>query len=281
MPVSANEIFSQISGSLVYAFDITNGLIWWPEGGIYTLESLVPGSGYLVSMSAPGSVVYPLINGLKNFTQPSPAVITNAPRTVLNTGVAHLISISAEALKVLVHGDIIASFNSTDLCVGMTQFNGNNTNLGLVVYGNDFTTGDIDGMMNYEKMQFRVYRSSTTEEMTLTPEWNLRMPNTDMFVENGLSAIRSFKLGAVGVDEPVGSTIRIYPNPATDVLFIAGEFANGTTVEIYDQLGKSVMRQGLQSDNNQLDVSRLNIGIYMVKITTDKGTPFTYKLIIK
>jgi hypothetical protein len=117
--------------------------------------------------------------------------------------------------------------------------------------------------------------------MTLTPEWNLRMPNTDMFVENGLSAIRSFKLGAVGVDEPVGSTIRIYPNPATDVLFIAGEFANGTTVEIYDQLGKSVMRQGLQSDNNQLDVSRLNIGIYMVKITTDKGTPFTYKLIIK
>ena len=281
MPVSANEIFSQISGSLVYAFDITNGLIWWPEGGIYTLESLVPGSGYLVSMSAPGSVVYPLINGLKNFTQPSPAVITNAPRTVLNTGVAHLISISAEALKVLVHGDIIAAFNSTDLCVGMTQFNGNNANLGLAVWGNDFTTGDVDGMMNYEKMQFRVYRSSTMEEMTLTPEWNLRMPNTDMFVENGLSAIRSFKLGAVGVDEPVGSTIRIYPNPATDVLFIAGEFANGTTVEIYDQLGKSVMRQGLQSDNNQLDVSRLNIGIYMVKITTDKGTPFTYKLIIK
>lgn len=281
MPVPASEIFNQISGSLVYAFDITNGLIWWPEGGIYTLELLVPGSGYLVNMSAPGSVVYPDINGLKHFTQPRPTTIANAPQMVLNTGVAHLISISAEALKVLVPGDIIAVFNGMDLCVGMTEYNGNNTNLGLVVYGNDFTTGDIDGMMNYEKMQFSVYRASTLEEMTLTPEWNLQMPNTDMFVENGLSAISSFKLGAVGVGEQEGTSIRIYPNPATDVLFIAGEFATGTYVEIYDQLGKSVMRQGLQSESNQLNVSQLNNGIYMVKIKTETGTPFTYKLIIK
>ncbi|MCK9269012.1 MAG: choice-of-anchor J domain-containing protein [Bacteroidales bacterium] len=281
MPVAASEIFNQISGNLSYAFDITNGLIWWPEGGIYTLESLVPGSGYLVSMSAPGTVTYPDINGFKHFTQPRPADIANAPQTVLNTGVAHLISISAEALKALAPGDIIAAFNSMDLCVGMAQVNGDNTNLGLVVFGNDFTTGNIDGMMNYEKMQFSVYKASTMEELTLTPEWNLRMPDTDMFVENGLSAIRSFKLGAVGVGEQEVSTIRIYPNPATDVLFIAGEFAHGTYAEIYDQLGKSVMRQSLQSDSNQLDVSQLNNGVYMVKIATDKKAPFTYKLIIR
>lgn len=73
----------------------------------------------------------------------------------------------------------------------------------------------------------------------------------------------------------------LYPNPATDVLFIVGAFSEGSSVIITDQLGKSVMRQELQSDNNQVDVSGLPGGIYLVKITIENGAPFIYKLIIE
>ncbi|MCK9269011.1 MAG: choice-of-anchor J domain-containing protein [Bacteroidales bacterium] len=74
---------------------------------------------------------------------------------------------------------------------------------------------------------------------------------------------------------------RLYPNPATDVLFIEGGFSEGSSVVITDQLGKALLRQELQSNNNQVDVAGLPGGIYLVKLTIENGAPFIYKLIIE
>ena len=280
-PVSATEIFNQLEGSLIYAFDIVNGLIYWPEGGIYTLETLEPGSGYLVNVSAPGSIIYPESDGLKHFTKPQPVTIRNAPWTVQNTGIAHLISIYADALEGFTTGDIIGTFNSMDQCVGMVQYDGRNENLGLVVYGDDLTTGFTDGMSDFETMSFRVFKASLQEEIAVYPEWNQQMPNTGLYVDNGLSAITSFKLEALGIGQHIRSSIEIYPNPAGNELFIAGEYTDGTTVEIIDQIGKTVLYQRIQSNNNKLDVSQLQGGLYLVKITLENSRPTNFKLIIK
>ncbi len=52
-------IFNQIFDKLIFAFDFSEGLIYWPEGGIMTLATLDPGKGYLLIMSAECEVLFP------------------------------------------------------------------------------------------------------------------------------------------------------------------------------------------------------------------------------
>jgi len=131
--VLATDIFNQISGQLIFAFDL-GGAIYWPGGGLYTLQTLEPGKAYLVSMSAAASVTFPETVKSGHLNSNKIQVVENSPWTVENTGVGHIISIYQSALADLKTGDIIAAFNSTGLCVGVTQFMGDAENLPLVVY---------------------------------------------------------------------------------------------------------------------------------------------------
>ncbi len=74
------------------------------------------------------------------------------------------------------------------------------------------------------------------------------------------------------------SGLNIYPNPANDFLHIITS-ANGVkTVTIYDVVGKQVLNT--TTANEVINVSSLNAGIYMVKIT-EEGKTATRKLVIK
>ena len=67
----------------------------------------------------------------------------------------------------------------------------------------------------------------------------------------------------------------VYPNPANDIVNIQTEDSI-KNVSIYNILGKLVF-----SDNKEtLNTSNLNAGIYLIKVTTDKGIG-TSKLVIK
>lgn len=58
-PVSAATILSQVSGMMTYAIDIQENLLYWPAGGIFTLQTLIPGKGYMVIMQGNGQVTFP------------------------------------------------------------------------------------------------------------------------------------------------------------------------------------------------------------------------------
>ncbi|MCB0447107.1 MAG: T9SS type A sorting domain-containing protein [Gelidibacter sp.] len=75
------------------------------------------------------------------------------------------------------------------------------------------------------------------------------------------------------VDE---TAIAVYPNPASDIIHIKTTHAIGN-IEMYDILGKQVLTT---KNATQLDVSRLNSGVYLLKIKTDKGS-LTKKIIIE
>ncbi|KGO80968.1 hypothetical protein Q762_10005 [Flavobacterium cauense R2A-7] len=82
----------------------------------------------------------------------------------------------------------------------------------------------------------------------------------------------------LGVQENNISGLNIYPNPANDFLHITTS-ANGVkTVTIYDVVGKQVLNT--TTANEVINVSSLNAGIYMVKIT-EEGKTATRKLVIK
>lgn len=67
----------------------------------------------------------------------------------------------------------------------------------------------------------------------------------------------------------------IYPNPTTDVLNITSTSTDNITgIIIYDITGKMLHEQAFETSNNQqqIDVSQLAKGIYMIEISTSKNT---------
>ncbi|RYD56094.1 MAG: DUF4397 domain-containing protein [Sphingobacteriales bacterium] len=71
-------------------------------------------------------------------------------------------------------------------------------------------------------------------------------------------------------DIAANSNIKIYPNPATDRLFIAGTQSADFTATVCDMTGK-VMAQ-FSNDTNGVDVSRLASGMYILKVQDGANT---------
>jgi hypothetical protein len=79
--------------------------------------------------------------------------------------------------------------------------------------------------------------------------------------------------GATGINTQADVRFRIYPNPADDQLFIeSSELVQKFNLEIYNLTGQLVMNRTFQSTSYvDLDISGLTNGIYVLKVTTDKG----------
>jgi len=73
--------------------------------------------------------------------------------------------------------------------------------------------------------------------------------------------------------------LTIYPNPVSNgKLYISSIKNLSKQIEIYDVLGKKVYATSLSG--KMMDVSRLNIGVYIIKVT--EGPNFeTRKLVIR
>lgn len=75
------------------------------------------------------------------------------------------------------------------------------------------------------------------------------------------------------------SGLKVYPNPVTNgTLYIATDANAEKTVHIYDILGKQVLNTVTSSES--VNVSALNSGVYMVKIT-EEGKTATRKLVVQ
>ena len=75
---------------------------------------------------------------------------------------------------------------------------------------------------------------------------------------------------------------KVYPNPAS--LFVNIEFdylpETGTSIEIIDVNGKSLIKKILESNINTVEISQLPTGIYILKVNNSQHYK-TKKLIIK
>lgn len=70
-----------------------------------------------------------------------------------------------------------------------------------------------------------------------------------------------------GLEDMTFNTLKYYPNPATNILNI--ENTNEIdTVAITNTLGQAVMKQAVNNNSTQVDVSSLSSGIYFVTVTS-------------
>ncbi|MBO5956192.1 MAG: C10 family peptidase [Bacteroidales bacterium] len=80
----------------------------------------------------------------------------------------------------------------------------------------------------------------------------------------------------LSIDENTISAI-IYPNPVSERLNISSEGL--TNISVYTMLGQKVLGVNLNADEYTLDVKDLNNGVYMLKVSSRKGS-FTRRICI-
>jgi len=90
----------------------------------------------------------------------------------------------------------------------------------------------------------------------------------------------TFKMLPLGENEISNYGISVFPNPAKDIINIkVPEITEIKSINIYSMDGKLVRKSKYFFFTEQIDISKLEIGTYIIKIETDKGS--FNKIIIK
>ena len=107
--------------------------------------------------------------------------------------------------------------------------------------------------------------------------WNLYGYYETTNIHYGITNTTGSYVCGTGI-ESVESTVSIYPNPVRDILNIKSDNTI-ESLELYDALGRLVVRKNTVSDNISIDVSNLNNGIYILKLHTTNGIG-RYKIVV-
>lgn len=134
------------------------------------------------------------------------------------------------------------------------------------------------------------------EVKMLNPSSALSYPNLELFlyspceegIQSSVFASVYFGNATSGVDDPTGNIadLAVYPNPAQDVVNIRFDLLESAQVrvELYDMLGRLQMlgldeKLGTGEQQQQLDLSQMSPGIYMVVIQSENAR-MTRKLVV-
>lgn len=75
----------------------------------------------------------------------------------------------------------------------------------------------------------------------------------------------------VSIDETPAVNASISPNPATDKVMVSANIAEGEVV-VFDVSGRKTATARLHGGNSEIDMSGFAQGVYMARITSDRGT---------
>ena len=88
-----------------------------------------------------------------------------------------------------------------------------------------------------------------------------------------------FECENADVAENEAGTMRVYPNPASNVLNIEGE--NICEVQIYNAIGQMVYSKAGEFDNLTIDASSLDNGLYVVNVKRINGETSSQRIVIE
>jgi len=168
------------------------------------------------------------------------------------------------------------TFGTTYLVVVRVDKAGDNTTTATLwvnpssVGGTEPAGGIVNNLGN--SIQFNGFASIVVRNASATPKVEI----DEIKVGTTYADVTSLVLG---VKENNIAGLKVYPNPVVDgKLFISSESNNERNVVIYDVTGKQVFNT--TTSNELLNVSNLNAGVYIVKIT-EEGKTATRKLVVK
>ncbi len=80
----------------------------------------------------------------------------------------------------------------------------------------------------------------------------------------------------IGVNESEDSNIAVYPNPASNTLHVSG-LSQGASMAVFDITGRQVTPT---SYADEINVSELHDGLYLLTITQSDGSIITRKFMV-
>lgn len=189
-------------------------------------------------------------NKIKNGTS-TPTVISDAS-IIANPALAHVIDIDGDTMNDV----IVTDFSSGDDAI--IWFKGNSN-------ANPDATPTTITDNNFQMVDIAVADFDDDMDNDIASVGNFS--DTVFWLANNL-----FTLSLVS--ETIEG-LKIYPNPATNVLNISTNRNEVLNVTIVDVVGKEVLNESIQS-SAKLDVSQLQNGLYIIKF---EGSDTTYKFI--
>ncbi|APZ47741.1 hypothetical protein BW723_16195 [Polaribacter reichenbachii] len=132
--------------------------------------------------------------------------------------------------------------------------------------------GDIDGTSNFGK------------DITLRRKMTVTNPNTtytinewDEYAKDTVDGIGVYYDATANTTSSTFDTFKMYPNPNNaDKLYF--NITKQVEIKIYNTLGKLVKSDTLNTNKNNIDISNLTKGVYLIKIDSDNQS-ITKKLI--
>ncbi len=177
---------------------------------------------------------------------------------------------------------------------------GSYADLGSSWFPGDEWKGDVARMIMYLNLRY-AEPFNDVGVLSLFLQWNTDDPvspfedqrntvissvqgNRNPFIDNPYIATLIWggssaenRWGTMAVNDLDHNFSKIYPNPVTnDLLYI--DTNQNLKIEIYNVLGKKIITDEVNSNKNYLNLSKLNSGIYLIKIGNNKHS-ITQKLI--
>ncbi len=268
------ELLGQHTSDVVFVREVSGFNMFWPEYGINSLSTLMPGKAYLILATADFVVTFPECT-----TSAKPAGgstentihLVRSWNAVQATGNAHTIAFTADALRELHPGDVAGVFTAEGRCAGMAAYNGKS--MAIQAFGDDMTTGEKDGFGEGEILNFRISRSQSGIVEELTPQFDPEFDASGNFEASGVSVVTGLQLsGASAVSAENSNSVVIYPNPAQDFVHVGGAEKFGE-LTIFDMQGHVVKEMPLtQSKLLRIDCRTIRPGVYSLRLKSKSQT---------
>lgn len=267
--VSVFEFLPEMGPAFVLAYEIGGSGLLWPAQGIYNLLAFKPGKAYMVKTTQQKNFTFPGCDKMTKeyFIQPAVPGIDNSPWQIpqCNPGY-HIIGIGKEAFgEDVVKGNLIAAFTENGLCAGITVIKDGPT--ALLVNADDITTTNIDGFIEPEKMNFKLFKPETSEILPLAMQYDdTYADHVGKFKVNGISVIKQVLTNSGSESSSIQQDVSIYPNPSTGIFYISGiEDKSETRLTVLNSYGQIII-ETILTEAHEFDLSSEPPGIYFVQI---------------
>lgn len=265
-PVNVINLFEPLADTLVIAKESVGNGVYWPEAGVNTLESLLPGKAYMVYLEEPASITFPT-DTLWPGGFCAPSQLPNA--FIAPSSESHILVFKENSWKVLKKPAQIYAISTTGTEVGFVNAGakglyslavyGNNPSSGLPVAGDRFFLS-FDGEMHC----LYIPLSSDGSEI----RW----------MAHGYSVVSDFQ----EIETSTGSsflpemtcTVSVRPNPVSEqavfVYCLPGGVNHGE-LQIYSPDGAVVNSFSLTQREGQLvwDTRNVPSGVYYYQLETN------------
>jgi len=117
-----------------------------------------------------------------------------------------------------------------------------------------------------------------TRQNSILPSMDIKCISFDKFnnawigTNSGLLIINENGIeGYADIKENIHTSFLLYPNPATDQLFISSETGLNASLEIFNPLGERVLLQSISGNSASINISSLKAGVYFVSLCSESG----------